>query len=242
MDARSRARLALALLLVTAPLWGPPLDLTGPDYEYRAVDLVVEDGTLTVDRDSLDAEDRPIDYFEAPGDQIACFSRWTTVDHDRGCLLDSHLRDDEVAVDYPPIRGFSGTLRTDDAPYVVFGLHGPVYERTLAYDDADGTFVLGLERVDPETALADVAFDGDRAPSVIRQAFEDGAARRADAIEGFEGSRIYRHDGGYVLVYEDPVYDGYSEQPGVERAFEALSVLFGALTLYQVGRDSVRAS
>lgn len=242
MDTRSRVRLAVALLLLTAPLWGPPLDLTGPDYEYRTVGLAVEDGNLTVDHDDLDAEDRPRHYFEAPSGQIACFSRWATVDHDRGCYLDSRLRHGDVAVDYPPLGGFNGMPTTDDAPYVVFGLHGPVYERTLTYDDANETFVLGLDRVDPEIALDDVARDADHAPPVVQRALDDGAARRNERIEWFDESRIYRHGGTYVLVYEDPVYDGYSEKPGVERAFEALSVLVGALLLFRVGRDSARES
>ncbi|MFC7071153.1 hypothetical protein [Halobaculum lipolyticum] len=235
MDTRSRVRLALALLLVAAPLWGPPLDVTGPDYEYRAVDLAAEDGNLTV-------EEVPKRYFESPSDQIACFSRLATLDKERSCYLDSRLRDGDVAVDYPPIGGFNGMPTTNDAPYVAFGLHSPVYERTLTYDDANETFVLGLKRVDPGTALDDVASDGERAPPVIQRAIEDGSARRNERIEWFHESRIYRHDGGYVLVYEDAVYDGYSEKPGVERGFEALAVLFGGLLLFQVGRDSVRES
>ncbi|WP_277554202.1 hypothetical protein [Halobaculum limi] len=242
MDTRSRVHLVIALLLVAAPLWGPPLDLTGPDYEYRTVDLAAEDGNLTVDHDDLAAEDRPIDYFEAPSDQIACFSRWATVDHDRGCYLDSRLRGGDVAVDYPPIGGFNGMPTTDDAPYVAFGLHSPVYERTLTYDDANETFVFGLDRVDARTALADVADDPEYAPPVIQRALDDGSARRDEAIAWFDENRIYRHDGGYVLVYEEPIYDGYSEKPGVERGFETLSVLVGAVLLFRVGRDSVRES
>lgn len=226
-----RLRLAVALLLVAAPLWGPALDLTGPDYAYRTADVTASDSLLTV-------ESR--DYFDGPTDQFACLSVWATVRHDRGCFLESRLRSGNVSVDYPAIVRFSGDPRVDGAPYVVFGRSGRVYERTVSYDDANESFVLGLRRVDPGSALEAVATDADRAPPAVREALRTGESRRSEPIEGFDGSRIYRHDGGYVLVYEDEVHSGYSEKPGVERGFEALAVLLGALTLYRVGRDGDR--
>ncbi|MFC6787201.1 hypothetical protein ACFQFH_15415 [Halobaculum halobium] len=233
MDARSRARLALALLLVTAPLWGPPLDLTGPDYEYRTVDITVDGGEIAVTERG---------YWRGPTDRIACFSRSSLLDHDRGCYLESRLQNGTVSVDYPGLGGYNGAPQVAGADYVVFGIAGPVYERTIDYDEANGSFVFGLDRVDPETALDDVSRDADRAPPAIRRALDGESVRRNEPVRFFGSERIYRHDGGYVIVSEDEIHDGYSEQPGVERALEALSVLFGALTLYQVGRDSVRGS
>jgi len=231
MDTRSRARLALALLLVAAPLWGPPLDLTGTDYAYRTAEIDVDGGEVSM-------SDR--EYWRGPTDRIACFSTLAAVDRDRGCYLESRLRDGNVSVDYPGLGSYSGDPRVSGPDYVVFGTSGPVYERTVSHDATNGSFVLGVERVDPEVAIDDVANDPEGAPSAVRAALDAGEARRDDPIRGHDPGRIYRDDGGFVVVYEEEIHDGYSEQPGVERAFEALAVLFGALTLYQVGRDSVR--
>ena len=145
-------------------------------------------------------------------------------------------------MDYPGLGGYNGDPRVAGADYVVFGIAGPVYERTIDYDEANGSFVFGLDRVSPKTALNDVSRDADRAPPAIRRALDGESVRRNEPVRFFGSERIYRHDGGYVIVHEDEIHNGYSEQPGVERAFEALAMLFGALTLYQVGRDSVRES
>ncbi|GAA0233035.1 hypothetical protein [Halobaculum roseum] len=233
MDARSRARLALALLLVTAPLWGPPLDLTGPDYAYRTADITVEDGEVSMPE---------LEYRRGPTDRIACFSTLDTVYRDRGCYLESRLRDGNVSVDYPGTGTYGGDPHVFGPEYVVFGTSGPVYERTVSHDTTNGSFVLGVDRVDPEVALDDVASDPEGAPPVVREALAAGEARRDEPIRGHDPGRIYREDGGFVVVYEEEVHTGYSEQPGIERGFEAIAVLFGALTVYQVGRDSVRQS
>lgn len=233
MDARLRARLALALLLVTAPLWGPPLDLTGPDYAYRTAEIDVDAGEVTMPE---------LEYWGGPTDRIACFSTRAAVYRDRGCYLEARLRDGNVSVDYPGMETYGGDPQVVGPEYVVFGTSGPVYERTVSHDTTNGSFVLGVDRVDPEVALDDVASDPEGAPPVVREALDTGEARRDEPIRGHDPGRIYRDDGGFVVVFEEEIHGGYSEQPGVERGFEAIAVLFGALTLYQVGRDSVRES
>ncbi|MFC7097614.1 hypothetical protein [Halobaculum marinum] len=232
MDTRSRVRLAIALLLVAAPLWGPALDVTGSDYVYRTAEVEVDGGEIAVDAPG---------FWAGPTDQIACLSALATADQDPGCYLQSRLRDGDVSVDYPGIEAFNGDPTTPRPRYVVFGTAGPVYERTLTYDHANGSFVYGLDRVDPETALGDVALDPERAPSAVGEALDTGEARRNEPLDRVDSGRIYSHEGEYVLVYEDRVSGPLTAQPVTERVFEVAAVLLGALLLFRVGRDTAAA-
>ncbi len=207
--------------------------MTGTDYVYRTAEIETDGGEIGLDQPG---------FWAGPTDQIACLSALATADQDTGCYLESRLRHGDVRVDYPGIEAFNGEPATPRPRYVVFGTHGAVYERTLTYDHADESFVYGLDRVDPETALDDVAADPEGAPSAVREALDTGEARRNEPLDRIDGGRIYSHEGEYVLVYEDRVSGLLTAKPLTERVFEVVAVLVGALLLFRVGRDTAGGS
>lgn len=226
MALRSRTLLAAGLVLLTVPLWAPVADVTGPDHVYRTA-------SVTVDGDELRMTQQG--YFEGPTDQIACLSSRATVEFDRGCFLETGLRDGNATVRYPAIGSFSGDPRVEVPRYVVFGTAGPVYRRTLGYDAATNSFELGLRRVDPEAALAEASVDGDRARPAVRRALRTGEARTDEPL-GLGPGRLYAHDGGYAVVYEAGERTFLSAEPLLERLLEGVAVALGALAVFRAGR------
>jgi hypothetical protein len=223
MDRRSQALLAVGIALLATPVWAPALDVTGQDYVYRSVDLRVVDGELRVN-DSDVAGRGP-----TPTDQFACMDPLAAIE-DRGCLLEARLRNDTAAA-------VGGAPNLSFPKYAVFGAGGPVYRRTV--DESAGRDAVGLERVDPATALADESHDPRRGP--VRRALQNGRVRTADPVDlGSDDSTVYAHEGGYAVVYEASTPTGLSEQPGVERGFELLAVLLGAALVFRVGERNVR--
>ena len=228
MDTRSRALLALGLLLVSVPLWAPVADVTGEDHIYRTTGVTAGDGELRLNTtDSF--------YFTGPTDQLACASSLPPVATDRGCYLESRLRDGNVSVRYPSVASYGGDPEVGSPRYVVFGPAGPVYERTVGYDEREEAFVLGLERVDPETALADVSADPERAPAAIREALRTGEVRTDEPL-ALDGPRLYEDGDGYTVVYDVGSTVFLSSKPGLERGLEGVAVALGAVLCVRAGR------
>lgn len=232
MDTRSRALLALGLLLVSVPLWAPVADVTGEDHVYRTAEITAEGDDLRLNT---------TDYFGGATDQVACMGSRFTVEGDRGCYLESRLLDGNVSVRYPPIESYSGDPRVGSPRYVVFGTAGPVYERTVDYDEANEAFVLGLERVAPETALAAASYDAERARPAVREALRTGEARTDEPL-ALDGGQLYERGDGYAVVYEatSPVF--LSSKPGLERGLEGVAVALGAVLCVRAGRRDGRAA
>lgn len=92
MIPRTSLQILLALSLILVPIWAPALGVTGTEYQYRSA-------AITVDNDTIALNDG--DYFGGPTTEIGCLSSWVTVEVDRGCYLESQLRNRSVAVDYP---------------------------------------------------------------------------------------------------------------------------------------------
>ncbi|QKY20327.1 hypothetical protein B4589_008015 [Halolamina sp. CBA1230] len=222
---RRELTVLLALLLITVPIWTPPLDVTGPDYRYQAAELSTQDGKLAVDVPDGD----PLDGAEG----IDCFHR--SFDFPRRCLYDGGALDGNVTGVNPNILGVSGpaaagelTRRTGEE-YVMLG--DVIYRRTTTFVDANAsvglTVELGIERVDPGTALEDVAHE--EVSDAARTAIEDGSVTTNEPIA--DANEVLRVDGEYYVVYQDSRQRSYPENPGTERLFEAIAVGAGAWLL-----------
>jgi hypothetical protein len=218
MDRRSQALLAVGIALLTTPVWAPALDLTGPDYVYRSTEVTAADGEIR-----LNTSDGG--FSATPTDQVACLDV-VGAQEDRGCLLEARLRNGSVTVPANAAPQFS------TPEYFVLGSAGPVYRRVETESEPHR---VGLERVDPESALANASFDP-RRPAVER-ALREGRVRTGEPIGlGDDGSDLYAYDGGYAVVYEAATPVGLSAKPAVERGFEALAVLLGTVLVFRVGR------
>lgn len=223
VSVRYLLKLSVAVALVTVPLWGPALALTGDRHEYRATLLTTTDGTLDVANDSRVPFDGARD--------IDCFA---AVRPPRACALDAGLVNDSATVDYPPLRGGTGAPPFRDERYVAFGLESPVYERTARYADGGGGRVtFGLERVPPREALREVAVDLSRAPAPVREAVDTGTGI---GREPPSENPIVRVPGGggdarYFLVYDTGRRDRLSATPRDEAVLELVAVVVGVLLL-----------
>lgn len=224
VSVRYLLKLSVAVALVTVPLWGPALALTGDRYEYRATLLTTTDGTLDVANDS-----------RVPFDGVRGLDCFAAVRAPRACGLDAGLVNDSATVDYPALAGGTGAPPFRDERYVAFGLESPVYERTAAYADGGGGRVtFGLERVPPREALREVAVDLTRAPAPVREAVDTGTGVGREPPSENPIVRV-RGDGGndarYFLVYDAGRRDRLSSNPRDEAVLELVAVVVGVLLL-----------
>jgi len=221
MDRRSQALLVVGIALLTTPVWAPALDVTGPDYVYRSTEVVVDDGEI-----QLNTTDGG--FFASPTDQVACMDP-IGAEEDRGCLLEERLRNETVTV-----RGNAAPdLSSPD--YFVVGSAGPVYRRVETESEPHR---LGLERVDPESALANASYDPRR--GAVERALSEGEVQTADPLGlGDDRSTLYAHEGGYAVVYEAATPVWLSPKPAVERGFELVAVILGAALVFRVGERNV---
>ncbi|MFW5935567.1 MAG: hypothetical protein ACOCQL_06930 [Halolamina sp.] len=222
---RRELTVLVALLLVTVPIWAPPLSVTGLEYRYETAELSTQDGKLAVD-----APDGSYVYDVAG---IDCFDR--SFEFTRQCFYDGGAIDGNVTGVNPSIVEVSGSAaadglaRTRDDEYVMLG--DEIYRRSTTFVDANDsvglTVELGVERVDPSTALEDVA-DED-ASEAARTAIDDGSVTTDEPIE--DTDEVLAVDGEYYVVFEESRQRSYPENPGTERLFEAVSVAAGAWLL-----------
>ena len=230
MAPRTTLQVLLALSLILVPIWAPALGVTGTEYQYQSA-------AITVDNDTIALNDS--DYFGGPTTEIGCLSSRVTVETDRGCYLESQLRNQSVAINYPGLESFSGEARVTRPKYVVFGTEGVVYRRTVRYDSGTQSHIFGLTQVEPETALSEVAVPSETAPASVREALRTGSARRENSVGDPGQGRIYRHAGGYFVVHET-TRQGLVPKPAVERGLTVLTVLSGAGLLFVSARQSGR--
>lgn len=220
MVSRGRAlSIAVAIALVTVPLWGPAAALSSPQFEYRAVELMTTNGTLDVDTDR-----RVVVHGDL---HIDCLGTPTVV---RGCVHDASLLNGTRVVDYPNLQSGSGNPTLARHQYVAFGFGSPIYRRTADYAGG-GSYRLGLERVPVRAALRDVASDPEYVPATARRAIETGTVSTSDQLpqpyivaapdDGAEDPTFY-------LVYRAARNEPFSVNPGDAAVFEALAVLMGA--------------
>ena len=241
MNSRTRRRIvvAVALLLVTVPLWAPPLDVTGPDHRYAAAELSDEGGTLAVDYHNADR--RALPAIEG----IDCTGRhWN---FPRRCFFEGGAIDGNITGVNPsivtvstPAAGDQLSLRGEE--YVL--LKDIIYRRSetfVAANDSVGmTVELGVERVDAETALADVSQPESRVSSPAKTVVREGEVVTNEPLA--DAWHVLELDGGYYVVYETGQPRFLSAKPDVERFFEAVCVLVGALLFLRQESSSSRSN
>lgn len=223
---RQLALLALGILLVTTPVWAPPLDITGREYEYSAALVTVEDNRVEVPRDP------PI-----PGDiaVIDCFSGRLP---SRLCGFESSLiGSNSTAAPYPGVRHVSGDPSLE-APgrYVAFS-DGRIFERTTDWNESAQAYALGLERVDATRVLEEESHPIEQYQAPVRRAVETGSGH---ADEPLEDSVLVESSGRYYAVYTTGSQTVLSEEPFTERVFEAVAIASGALLLCRCGTETSR--
>lgn len=222
---RQLLHLGLGLLLVTAPIWAPPLDVTGEEYEYSATLVTVDDNRLDVPREPP----RPSGI---PG--VDCFESYAP---SRLCGFDSTLVDGPPSeAPYPGLRHVAGepSLVAPDR-YVAFTGDGRVYERTTAWNDSAETYVLGLERANATRVLERGSLPVRDYPAPVRRAVETGSA---SADEPLSEPVLVASSGRYYAVYTTGSRTFLSERPFTERLFELVAVLGGATLLASGRRDA----
>lgn len=211
-------RLLVGLLLVTSPLYGSTLDVTGPDHEYETARLVAEDGRLRVVNGSDLPPVRGVDGIDCLFEQRIS----------RQCVHDAGLLNGTRRADHPRVLDVIGTprLRTADR-YVAFTNDAPVYERTV--DWRNGGYVLGLERVPAAEAFDDVATDVEHVSSQVRAAIEEGSVRTDEPLS--DANRVVETEDGYFFVYQTGRSSFLDAKPKTERYLEWAAVLFGVVLL-----------
>lgn len=230
----------VALLLVAVPIWAPPLDVTGEDYRYAAVELSEKNGTLTVDY--RDADRRMLPAIEG----LDCTATDPLVQ--RRCLFEGGAIDGNVTGVDPDIVAVSHPSAGDEltrgtgAEYVVLG--STVYRRSTTFVSANEsvgmTVELGLQRVDPETALEDVARQESGVSESAITAIREGSVRTNQPIT--DAGTVLAVDGDYYVVYEESSPQFLSAKPDVERTLEAVCVAAGALLLLRQDSSSSRSN
>jgi hypothetical protein len=215
---RTVAILVLALALVTVPVWAPPLDVTGRDYEYRSTEVTVSNNSL-----SIPGRAPRLTAFE----DVSCFR---SLEPTRRCGFEGQLVDgDTVTVDYPGVRHVSGDpLLASAERYVAFPGDGRVFRPTTGWNESRDAYVLGLERVNASRVLDEASRPLDSVRGPVRRAIESGSAR---VDEPLDEPRLVDTASGYAIVYETGTRSFLSEKPLTERLFETVSIIAGVALL-----------
>ena len=217
-------RLVLGALLVLTPLWGPALDLTGPDYTYEATEIVVEDDRLDV-RD----EDARRELFDGV-DGFACFY---DIGPSRYCTLESATLDGRVEVDNPNVQ-YSSSGHLDNPDQYLAYYDGRVFEYHSTWED--GTYVVWTDRVSASKALETVAGRAQFYPNPVTTAIREGSVTTDDELWPREdGARVVELDGRTYLVYQTGVSESMDANAQFENILTWFAVVFGAAMVF--GRD-----
>lgn len=215
---RQYAVLILGLLLVTTPIWAPPLDITGRDYEYRSTPVTVENNRIEVPADPSQAR--------AIAD-IGCFQRPLP---SRLCGFESVLRNGSaIGAPYPGVRHVAGDPSLESPNRYVAFSDGRVFERTTGWNDTTEEYVLGLQRANATHALAESASPARQYSKPVRRAVGTGSARADDPLA--EPVLVERDD-RYYSVHTARSRSFLSAQPRTERLLELIAVASGALLLW----------
>lgn len=226
---RQCALLAFGLALVTTPIWAPPLDVTGREYDYSAALVTVEDNRVAIPRESPRPTSIPnVDCFLEPVPSRLCA-------FESGVVGNRSVREP-----YPGVRDVTGEPPMEaPEPYVAFTGDGRVFERTVSWDDDADAYVLDLQRVNATKIVADAARPARRYPPPVRNAVETGTAQ---ADEPLSEPVVVRSSGRYYVVYTTGSRTFLSEKPVTERLFEAGAVVGGAALLWRRGRNETHSA
>lgn len=218
-------RLVVGALLVLTPLWGPALDLTGPDYTYEATEITVEDDRLVIPD-----EDAQRDLFHGV-DGFACYY---DLGPSRYCSLEATTLNGSVEVDNPNVQySSSGRLDAPDAFLAYYD--GRVFDYNSTWED--GHYVLWTERVSAATALESVAGRAQFYPDPVTTAIHEGSVTTNEELwPREEGARVVELDGDTYLVYQTGVYESVRVNAQFEAILTWFAVVFGAAMVF--GRDA----
>jgi hypothetical protein len=215
---RKLALIAFALFLMTAPIWAPPLEITGREYEYSAALVTVEDNRIQIPRDPP----RPQRI-----DGISCFGeRFPS----RLCGFESGLLDGTSrAAPYPGVRHVSGSpsLAAQDQ-YLAFSGDGRVFRRVTRWNESSQSYRLRLERVSARQALSDISNPIHLYPEAVREAARTGTSQ---STEDLQEAVVVESSGRYYAVYPTSTESFLAERPGAERVLELLAIVGGAALL-----------
>jgi len=220
MTPRRLLLLGLGVLLVTAPVWTPPLDATGPDYEYRAALVTVDDNRLEILRESPRPDGMAgVDCFQEPASS-------------RLCGFEAHLLETESNNVSAPVTPPDATEPSPkgEEPYVAFTGDGRVFERTATWNASREEFVLGLERADASEVLWRLSSPADQYPAPVQQTVSTGSARANDPLAE---PVLVESSGRYYLVYTTGSQTLLPENPLVERLLELVGTVVGAVLLWR---------
>jgi hypothetical protein len=210
--------LVLGLLLVTTPIWAPPLDVTGRDYEYRSTPVTVENNRL----EASDSKSQVRTIAD-----IGCFKHPRP---SRLCGFESALINaSAISAPYPGVRHVAGEPSLESPHrYVAFG-DGRVFERTTGWNDTTEAYVLALHRANATHALAESASPARQYPQPIQRAVETGSARADDPL----GEPVLaERDDSYYSIHTARSRSFLSAQPRTERLLELIAVIGGAFLLW----------
>lgn len=218
--------LGLGVLLVTAPIWAPPLDATGPDYEYRAALVTVDDNRIEIPREPP----RP--------DEMAGIDCFQESEQSRLCQFEAHLVGESSRnVSSPVTPPDSGEARLGaEKSYVAFTGDGRVFERTVVWNESREEYVLGLERADASEVLWELSSPVDQYQAPVRQAVSTGSAQ---ASEPLAEPVLTESSGRYYLVYTTGAETVLPEYPLAERLLELVGTAAGAVLIWRSGREWV---
>ena len=205
---------------MTTHVWAPPLDATGPDYEYHAALVVADDNRLEIPR----GPPRPD---KVPGTD--CFQEPTA---SRRCQFEAHLVGaSSRTVSAPVIPPGSGkpSLGAADS-YVAFTGDGHVFERTTTWNESADASVLGLERADASEVLERLARPVEQHPAPVRQTVSTGSTH---ASEPLPEPVLAESSGRYYLVYSTATEPLLPESPFLEQLFELAGTVAGAVLLWR---------
>jgi hypothetical protein len=221
LPSRRTVLIALAIVLVTVPLWAPALDVTGQDYEYRAAPVTVEDNRIGV-------PELPVQLTGV--ETIDCFHE---IRPSRRCVFEASLLDDgSVQATHPNIPSLSmdPSLSARER-YVAFPSDGRVFERTTDWNASARAYVLELRRANASRVLADAAQRVGYYDRPLREAVATGSARASYPLPE---PTLVSSNGRYYVVYTAGPRTFLPERPVTERVLSAGAVFGGVLILRRV--------
>lgn len=228
---------ALALVLLTAPLWVPATGIGSPTYTYERAEVVVDDaGGITY------ANDTGVPLRADVSDDIACSNPWAV----RPCGFERYLASNDVAIPSGIYTSNPGDRQSVPIePYRYAQVNGTVYEtvytanRSVRNDEGMYRLDLALEPTDPDEALRSVSLrasaEHEDVPAEAVAAARDGEAISHREVEVPE-TPLRLDDGSYYRVYAAGSNDPSRLGQFVRTVLTTVGPLFGLVLAYLVSR------
>ncbi|EMA46561.1 hypothetical protein [Halobiforma nitratireducens] len=187
---------ALAVVLVTAPLWVGVFGLSEPGVSYERAEVVT-------DNDTIEFQGGPVHGSVPISEDVACSG--SILYETRTCSFEAQLTDGETV---PTGVRTSGTA-THGFPYEEYRyvqVDDAVYETAYTVEEDPGDDMnqvhAALEHVDPDDVLESVSIAAEHSTlsEVVREALENGEAQTRGEVDVPETP--IETDDGYYRVYQ----------------------------------------